>query len=36
MADFGYDISDYNQIDTIFGTNEDLISLQKKLKSLGN
>lgn len=36
MADFGYDISDFNQIDNIFGTNEDLISLQKKLKSLGN
>jgi len=34
MADFGYDISDYNQIDSIFGTLDDFISLQKKLKSL--
>lgn len=36
MADFGYDISDYNQIDSIYGTIENFISLQKKLKSLGN
>lgn len=36
MADFGYDISDYNQIDRIYGTIEDFVSLQKKLKSLGN
>lgn len=36
MADFGYDISDFNQIDSTFGTMDDFISLQKKLKSLGN
>lgn len=36
MADFGYDISDYNDIDSIFGTIDDFISLKKKLKSLGN
>jgi alpha-glucosidase len=36
MADFGYDISDFNQVDATFGTMEDFMSLQKKLKSLGN
>lgn len=36
MADFGYDISDYNQIDSTFGTMDDFISLHRKLKSLGN
>lgn len=36
MADFGYDISDYNQIDSIYGSIENFVSLQKKLKSLGN
>lgn len=36
MADFGYDISDYNKVDDIFGTMDDFISLQKKLKSMGN
>lgn len=35
MADFGYDISDFNEIDRIFGTIDDFISLKKKLKSLG-
>ncbi|VVC30056.1 Glycoside hydrolase superfamily,Glycosyl hydrolase, family 13, catalytic domain [Cinara cedri] len=35
MADFGYDISDYNQIDSIFGTIDDFVSLKNKLKSLG-
>ncbi|XP_050421275.1 maltase 2-like [Adelges cooleyi] len=35
MADFGYDISDYNQVDGIFGTIEDFESLQKKLNELG-
>lgn len=35
MADFGYDISDYNQIDDTFGTINDFVSLQKKLESLG-
>jgi len=36
MADFGYDISDYNQIDSTYGTMDDFVSLQKKLESLGN
>ncbi|XP_025411860.1 maltase 2-like isoform X2 [Sipha flava] len=35
MADFGYDISDFNQIDSTFGTIDDFISLHKRLKSLG-
>ncbi|XP_022191426.2 maltase A3 isoform X1 [Nilaparvata lugens] len=35
MADFGYDISDYRQIDPAFGTLNDFKSLAKKLKSLG-
>ncbi|XP_046668931.1 maltase 2-like [Homalodisca vitripennis] len=34
MADFGYDISDYRQIDPIFGTMEDLKELSEKLKTL--
>ncbi|XP_025196779.1 probable maltase [Melanaphis sacchari] len=35
MADFGYDISDYNAIDAVYGTMDDFVSLHKKLKSLG-
>lgn len=35
MADFGYDISDFKNIDSTFGTLEDFASLQNKLKSLG-
>lgn len=35
MADFGYDVSDFISIDSTFGTMDDFISLQKKLKSLG-
>ncbi|CAH1738050.1 unnamed protein product [Aphis gossypii] len=35
MADFGYDISDYNAIDPMYGTMDDFVSLQKKLKSMG-
>lgn len=35
MADFGYDISDFKDIDSTFGTLEDFISLQNRLKSLG-
>lgn len=36
MADFGYDISDFMSIDSTFGTMDDFLSLQKKLKSLSN
>lgn len=35
MADFGYDIADFKSIDKTFGTMDDFLSLQKKLKSLG-
>lgn len=35
MADFGYDISDFKSIDSTYGTMDDFLSLQKKLKSLG-
>lgn len=32
MADFGYDISDFKSIDATFGTMDDFLALQKKLK----
>lgn len=35
QKDAGYDISDYRQIDPIFGTNEDFDDLLAKAKSLG-
>ncbi len=35
QKDAGYDISDYRQIDPIFGTNEDFDVLLAKAKSLG-
>ena len=35
QKDAGYDISDYKQIDPLFGTNEDLEVLLGKAKSLG-
>lgn len=35
QKDAGYDISDYRQIDPIFGTNEDFDALLAKAKSLG-
>lgn len=35
MADFGYDISDFKDIDSTYGTMDDFLSLQRKLKSLG-
>lgn len=34
-ADQGYDISNYRQIDSMFGTNEDFKSLLDKAKLLG-
>lgn len=35
MFDMGYDISNFMEIDTIFGTMDDFVSLQKKLKANG-
>ncbi|KAG8270914.1 maltose alpha-glucosidase activity protein [Homalodisca vitripennis] len=35
MADFGYDISDYTEIDPIFGTMEDFEGLVTKLRDIG-
>lgn len=35
MVDFGYDISDFTEIDSIFGTMEDFEMLSAKLKSIG-
>lgn len=35
MADFGYDISDYRDIDPIFGVNEDFDMLLRKAHDLG-
>jgi alpha-glucosidase len=35
MADFGYDISDFRNIDPMFGTMEDFENLLKKAKELG-
>ncbi|XP_050545176.1 maltase 2-like [Daktulosphaira vitifoliae] len=35
MADFGYDISDFNDIDETFGTMDDFKNLLNKLKLLG-
>jgi alpha-glucosidase len=36
MADFGYDISNFYEIDPIFGTMEDFDALIVEAKSLGN
>lgn len=36
MADFGYDISDYRQIDPTYGTMDDFKALVKRLQELGN
>ncbi|PSN34951.1 Maltase A1 [Blattella germanica] len=35
MADFGYDISDFKNIDEIFGTLDDFANLQRRAKELG-
>jgi alpha-glucosidase len=35
MADFGYDISDFENIDPMFGTMEDFENLLKKAEELG-
>ncbi|XP_067013714.2 maltase A1 [Anabrus simplex] len=35
MVDFGYDISDFRDIDPVYGTMEDFISLKDKMKELG-
>ncbi|PSN34957.1 Maltase 1 [Blattella germanica] len=35
MADFGYDISDFRDIDPIFGNLNDFDNLQRKAKDLG-
>jgi alpha-glucosidase len=35
MADFGYDISDFENIDSMFGTMEDFENLLRKAKELG-
>ena len=36
MADFGYDISDYMDIDPIFGTMDDFVSLVESAHSKGH
>ena len=36
QVDFGYDISDFEQIDPIFGTNEDMDELLRQATALGN
>jgi len=35
MVDFGYDISDFKDIDKIFGTLQDFENLVKRAKELG-
>jgi alpha-glucosidase len=35
MKDFGYDVSDYRQVDPIFGTMDDFKSLMKSARDLG-
>lgn len=35
QVDFGYDISDFKEVDSIFGTNEDLYELFDKAHKLG-
>lgn len=35
MADFGYDVSNYREIDSAFGTLDEFKSLRDKLKAHG-
>lgn len=35
LADFGYDISNYTQIDSMYGNMDDFNALVKKLRSIG-
>jgi maltooligosyltrehalose synthase len=35
MADFGYDISNFTDVDSIFGTLDDFNRLQNRAKELG-
>lgn len=35
QKDFGYDISNYTQVDPVYGTNQDLVDLINELKSVG-
>jgi len=35
MKDFGYDISDYRNVDQVYGTLDDIRSLVSKLHDLG-
>lgn len=35
QKDFGYDVSDYKQVDQLYGTNQDLLDLIAGLKSVG-
>ena len=35
MADFGYDIADYREVDPLFGTNDDFDRLLAKAHTLG-
>lgn len=35
QVDFGYDVSDFNKVDEVFGNNEDLYELFRKAKDLG-
>lgn len=35
QVDYGYDISNFTQVDEIFGTNEDIEELFREAKKLG-
>ena len=36
MKDFGYDISDFKDIDPLFGTMDDFVEMTTKAHELGN